>query len=50
MCSSLLDMQYNCTVEFTVDINPSVNIIESVTVTVSGPYGSTSSLKNINQG
>ena len=50
MCSSLSDMQYNCTAEFAVDINPSVYTIESVTVTVSGPYGSASSLKNISQG
>ena len=49
MCSSLSDMQYNCTTELTVDINPSVDTIESVTITVSGPYGSASSLKNINQ-
>ena len=49
MCSSLSDMQYNCTAEFAVDINPSVDTIESVNVTVIGPYGSSSSLKNINQ-
>ena len=49
MCSSLSDIQYNCTAEFVVDINPSVDTIESVNVTVSGPYGSASSLKNINQ-
>ena len=50
MCSSLSDMQYNCTAEFAVDINPSVDTIESVNVTVSGPYGSASSLKKISQG
>ena len=50
MCSSLSDdMQYNCTAEFAVDINPSVDAIESVIVTVSGQYGSASSLKNISQ-
>ena len=49
-CSLLSDMQYNCTAEFAVDIIPSVDTMESVNVTVSGPYGSTSSLMNINQG
>ena len=39
-------MQYNCIAEFAVDIIPSVDTIESVNVTVSGPYGSASSLKN----
>ena len=48
-CSSLSDIQYNCTAEFAVDIIPSVDTIESVNVTVSGPYGSASSLRNINQ-
>ena len=48
-CSSLSGMQYNCTAEFAVDITPSVDTIESVNVTVSGPYGSASSLSNINQ-
>ena len=43
-------MQYNCTVEFAVDIIPSVDTIESVSVTVSGPYGSASSLKNVDLG
>ena len=42
-------MQYNCTAEFAVDVIPSVDTIESVNVTVSGPYGSASSLKNMNQ-
>ena len=46
-CSLLSDMQYNCTAEFTVDIIPSVDTIESVNVTVSGPYGSASSLKSV---
>ena len=49
VCSSLSDMQYNCTAEFAVDINPLIDTTESVTVTVSGPYGSASSLKNISQ-
>ena len=49
MCSSLSDMQYNCTAKFAVDINASVDMIESMTVSVSGPYGSASSLKKINQ-
>ena len=48
-CSSLSDMQYNCTAEFTVNIIPSVDKIESLNVTVSGPYGSSSSVRNINQ-
>ena len=43
-------MQYNCTAKFAVDIIPSVDMIESVNVTVSGPYGSASSLKNVSQG
>ena len=47
--SLLSDMQYNCTAEFAVDIIPSVDTIESMNVTVSGPYGSASSLKNVNQ-
>ena len=42
-------MQYNCTAEFVIDIIPSVDTIESVNVTVTGPYGSASSLRNINQ-
>ena len=49
MCSSLSDMQYNCTAEFAIDINPSVDAIKSVNVTVSGPYGSASLPKNVNQ-
>ena len=43
-CSLLSDMEYNCTAEFAVDVIPSVNTIESVNVTVNGPYGSASSL------
>ena len=40
-CSDIQDnIQYNCTAEFTVDVIPSVEIIQSVNVTVSGPYGS----------
>ena len=42
-------MQYNCTAEFAVDVIPSVDTIESVNVTVSGPYGSASSLRSVNQ-
>ena len=49
-CSLLHDMQYNCTAEFNVDIIPSVNTIESLNVTVSGPYGSNSSTSNPNLG
>ena len=48
--SLLSGMQYNCTAEFAVDVIPSVDTIESVNVTVSGPYGSASSLRNMNQG
>ena len=48
-CSLLSDMQYNCTAEFAVDVIPSVDTIESVNVTVNGPYGSASSLRNVNQ-
>ena len=43
-CSLLPDLQYNCTAEFAVDVIPSVDIIESVAIAVSGPYGSASSL------
>ena len=49
-CSSLSDMQYNCTAELTVDIIPSVNTIESLNVAVSGPYGSNLSISNPNLG
>ena len=48
-CSLLSDMQYNCTAEFAVDIIPSVDTIELVSVTVTGPYDSASSLRNVNQ-
>ena len=48
-CSLLSDMQYNCTAEFAVNIIPSVDKIESVNVTVTGPYGSASSLRNVDQ-
>ena len=44
-CSSLSD---NCTAEFAVDIIPSIDTIESVNVTVSGPYSKASSLSYIN--
>ena len=44
-CSDIQDnIQYNCTAEFTVDIIPSVEIIQSVNVTVSGPCGSSSTI------
>ena len=36
-----------CTAEFAVDVNPLVDTIESVNVTVSGPCGSASSLNTI---
>ena len=48
-CSLLSNMQYNCTAEFAVDIIPSVGRIESVNVTVSGPYSSASTMDNKNQ-
>ena len=48
-CSLLSDLQYNCIAQFAVDIIPSVDTIESVNVTASGPYGSASSRRNINQ-
>ena len=42
-CGDIQDnIQYNCTAEFTVDIIPSVEIIQSVNITVSGPCGSSS--------
>ena len=43
-CFSLSGMQYECIGYIVVDVIPSVDIIESVNVTVSGPYGSASSL------
>ena len=46
-CSLLSDMQYNCTAEF---FNILSVTLESVSVTVSGPYGSASlSLEDMNQ-
>ena len=42
-------MQYNCTAQFAVDGILPNDTIESVNVTVSGPYGSTSSLRNMSQ-
>ena len=49
-CSPISDTQYNCTAEFTVDILPSVDTIESVNITVSGPYGSNSATSYPNSG
>ena len=46
-CSLLSD---NCAAELTVNIIPSVDTIESFNVTVSGPYGSNSSISNQNLG
>jgi len=53
-CSDIQDnLQYNCTAEFAVGIissvNQSVEIIQSVNVTVRGPYGSNSSVIQSNQ-
>ena len=49
-CSDIQNnIQYYCTAEFSVDIIPSVEIIQSVTVTVSGPYGSSSSAMEVEQ-
>ena len=49
-CSDIQDnMQYNCTAEFTVDIIPSNEMIQSVNVTVSGPYGSNYSVMEVDQ-
>jgi len=49
-CSDIQNnVQYYCTAEFSVDINPSVEIIQSVNVTVSGPYGSSSSVMEVKQ-
>ena len=45
-CSLLSDIQYNCMADFSIISNVT---IESVSVTVSGPYGSASSLRNKNQ-
>jgi len=43
------DTQYSCSAEFIVDINPSIETIESVNVTVSGPYGNSSSVMEVYQ-
>ncbi|XP_065888473.1 uncharacterized protein [Dysidea avara] len=49
-CSGIQNnIQYNCTAEFTVDINPSVEIMQSVKVTVSGPYGNSSSVMEVEE-
>ena len=45
MCSLLSDMQYNCTAEFALDVIPLVDTIESVNVTVSGPYSDNSFIR-----
>ena len=50
ICSLLSDLQYNCTAEFAIDINPSVGTIESVNVTVCGSYGNVSSRNTLNAG
>ena len=50
ICSLLSDLQYNCTAEFAIDINPSVGTIESVNVTVCGSYGNVSSRNTLNTG
>ena len=50
-CSLLSEMQCNCRAEFAFGIIPPVDALQSVNVTVmvSGPYGSNSSLRNINE-
>jgi len=49
-CSDIRNnTQYNCTAEITMDIIPSVDTIQSVNVTVSGPYGSSSSVMEVQQ-
>jgi len=49
-CGDIQDnIQYNCTAELTVDIIPSVEMIQSVNVTVSGPYGSNYSVMEVEQ-
>ena len=50
MCSSLSDMQFNCTAEFAIDIIPLVDTIESVNVVVEGYYGDASSENRPNLG
>ena len=47
-CFPLSDMQYNCTAKFAIDVIPSVDIIQSVNVAVSGPYGDASFLNTTN--
>ena len=43
MCHDIQSIiQYNCTAEFIIDVIPSVEIIQSVNVIVSSPYGSNS--------
>ena len=50
MCNNTQnDTQYNCTAEFPVEIYPSVDTIQLVNVTVSGPYGSSSSVMVVQQ-
>ena len=49
-CTLLSDMQYNCTAEFAVNIIPSVDTIQLVTVTVCGSYGNVSSKNTLNSG
>ena len=44
ICFPLFEMQYECIAYIAVDVIPSVDMIESVNATVSGPYGSASSL------
>ena len=49
-CSDIQNnIQYNCTAEFIVDIIPSVEIIQSVNVTVSSPYGSNCSVMEVEE-
>ncbi|XP_065910485.1 uncharacterized protein [Dysidea avara] len=49
-CSDIQNnIQYNCTAELTVDIIPSVEIIQSVNVTVRGPYGSNCSVMEVEE-
>ena len=49
-CSDIQNnTQYNCTAEITMGIIPSVNTMQSVNVTVIGPYGSSSSVMVVQQ-
>ena len=49
-CSDIqTNTQYNCTAEFTVSITSLIEIIQLVNVTVSGTYGSNSSMMEIEQ-